>query len=160
MQSARKLSPRAVATIMMLMSALLFFWVFVAEETSGPSQLSFSDIPIARLFQYGIAMALGGVLAGYVLSGCFGRRGWLGWALALAGGVIASLIAGACGSALALVPEIVTRGWGGTDLVAMATGALIVPLSLVEYPVLAVLWLALVGIAHLWSRSSRRRLAG
>ena len=145
-----------VAGMMALAGALLLFALLFTDfsdlAASDPAQL-----PWGLMLRYMVAMAIGGALAGSLLAGLFGRSGLSGWLLALIGGLIASIVAGVVGSFIGQLPDLISGGWQTGMSVAIASGALVLPLALFGWPHLVVVWAAIVAGTHLWVR---RRRAG
>ena len=143
-----------VAGMMALAGALLLFALLFTDfsdlAASDPAQL-----PWGLMFRYMVAMAVGGALAGSLLTGLFGRRGLSGWLLALIGGLIASIVAGVVGSFIGQLPDLISGGWQTGMSVAIASGALVLPLALFGWPHLVVVWAAIVAGTHLWVRRRR-----
>lgn len=157
MNSLKTLSPRLIVVLMMAISGAVFFFAFLAEDLGGPSGITLSDIPTGLLLRYIFAMAAGGALAGFLLSGWFGRRGFLGGVLALLGAIVAALIAGLFGSAIGLAPDILADGWQMKDIIPIGMGAAIVPLAFVSQPILLLPWLTLLVITQIWTKAARQR---
>ncbi len=86
-----------VAGMMALASALLFV-ALLFEDFSALAAADPSQVPWSLMLRYVVSMTFGGAIAGYLLSGMFGRSGIFGWFLALAGGVFTSIFAGILGS--------------------------------------------------------------
>jgi hypothetical protein len=141
----------------MALVGLLFFLIFVAQDFSHFDGMAPSDLPALLILRYALAMSLGGGLSGLVCAGLFGRSGAIGWILAVVGGLVAALLAGLLGSGVALLPELLADGYQASDLFKVLMGALVLPLSLGEQPVLGVLLLALIAAAHLLARKARRK---
>ena len=133
-------SPRFVASTAMAATGTLFFLALVFEDIADLIDTPLSEIPWALIFRYAVAMAFGGAVSGFVLAGLFGRSGLAGWLLAILGGLAATVIAGVLGSFVGLVPELFTNGWQSTYFVAIASGALILPLAWGGWPVLIPIW--------------------
>lgn len=149
------LSPRTTAALCLAVTCVLFFFLFVLEDLSPATQTDQPDPPWGLLARYAVAMAAGGALAGLVSAGLFGRAGATGAILALIGGVVATLIAGALGSAMGLLPDMVAGGMQSQDLIAIAFGLFVVPLAIAEKPALAVVWVGLILATHLAVRAQR-----
>lgn len=152
-------SPRAVATGLTALSSALFFLVFLFEDLGDLLQAPESKVPWGLVVRYLAAMGVAGGLTGFFLSGLFGRRGLAGWALALVAGAVAATVAGVLGSLLGGVNDIVANGFDGRVAIAVAAGALVLPFAFVDWPLLIVLWLALLALTHLWIRALRHRIA-
>ena len=153
--SLKERSARRITTSMMALSGAGLFVVFLLEDVVGRDAAQWSDMPWALILRYEAAMTLGGAIAGFLLSGLFGRRGLRGWPLALLGGVMASTLAGLFGSAVGLIPDILSGGWDQGDLVSIASGLAILPLTLIGHPLLFLLWLLLLILTHVWARRTR-----
>lgn len=144
----------AVAGVLSLASLLLFL-VFDFEDIGQLEGVDWSNLPVGLIARYAIAMGLGGALAGYILSGFFGRFGFFGWLLAFVGGLLVATIAGVLGSAIGLAPDLLADGIQARDLIPIGAGALVLPLAVVEWPIVVVIWVALIFTAHLIARRSR-----
>ena len=156
-EAARKpsRSPRWIVAGMLALANALFFFVFVLEDIPAQGGINLADLPWGLLIRYAVAMAIGGAIAGFCVSALFGRAGLLGWTFALIGGVLATLIAGIIGSAIGRSPELLSNGWQSTDAVAVAAGLILVPLSMIDFPWMFLIWLALVLVTHIWAKSTR-----
>ncbi len=143
-----------VAGMMALASALLFV-ALLFEDFSALAAADPSQVPWSLMLRYVVSMTFGGAIAGYLLSGMFGRAGVFGWFLALAGGVFTSIFAGVLGSFVGLLPDLMSNGWQPTMLISVASGGLVLPFALVGWTALVVVWIAIVVATHL--RARRRR---
>lgn len=114
-----------------------------------------ANLSAGLIARYVIAMAIGGALAGWLFASLFGRRGVLGWVLALLGGLFATMIAGLFGSAFAMLPDLVANGFSMGDLIGIGFGLAVLPLGIASQLFLAAGWLALVIIAQIWARRIR-----
>lgn len=152
--TGRDRSPRFVTTAMMAITGALFFSAFVLEDTTGGGR-DWANLPRGLAVRYLAAMAVGGAIAGWLLAGLFGRRGVLGWLLAVLGGIVASLVAGIFGSAVGLIPDLLADGFSMADLIPIAAGIIIVPLAFGGMPLLIPVWLALIVVTHVWARRAR-----
>jgi hypothetical protein len=148
-------SPRPVVAATLAFASAFFFVVLLFEDFADLAGADLSRLPWGAVLRYVAAMALGGALAGALLAGLFGRRGWPGWLLAGLGGVVATTFAGVLGSLFGLLPDIVSDGWQRRDAVAIGSGALVLPFAAVGWPFLLVLWAALIARAHLRARRLR-----
>lgn len=144
--------------LLMALAGAFFFTVFVAQDVRPNEDLSWRTLPWALLARYGLAMTLGGLLAGFLFGGLFGRQGPLGWLLAVIAGVLAVALSGLLGSAVGLLPDLLADGYQSRDLIAVASGVLILPLALADQPWLLAVLVLLIGAAHVIAR--RRRAAG
>lgn len=154
-------SHRIVATLMMALTGVFLFAALLAEDVLALDAEQRAAVPWLLAARYVLAMAAGGALSGWLLSGLFGRRGVAGWILALLGGTVASLVAGLLGSAVGLLPDLIADGWDMGDLIAIGSGALVLPLSLAGQTLLFLIWLALLLATHVLTRQRRqiRRMA-
>lgn len=150
---------KRVSSAVMAVMGLMFFGAFVGQDVRIHPEIAFADMPWGLILRYALAMTLGGALAGYLLAGLFGRRGLLGWFVAFVGGLLCALIAGVFGSVIGLVPDLLADGYQTADLVRAALGALVVPLSLIEAPILLPVLVGLLIAAHLLVKRSRTPLA-
>lgn len=142
-------------TIVLACASMLLFLALVFEDISELADTDWSDLPLGLITRYLIAMGLGGALAGYFLSGLFGKNGILGWLLAIVGGVVAATFAGLVGSAIGLSPDLLSDGFQTRDMVAIGAGALVFPLALIGWPILLPIWVALIFTAHILARKRR-----
>ncbi|MEO1681602.1 MAG: hypothetical protein AAFU80_25955 [Pseudomonadota bacterium] len=101
----------------------------------------------------------GGFVAGWLLGGTFGRLGIAGWPLALVGGVLASLLAGLIGAAIASLPGMVGGISIGSQIVQVGVGVLVTPLAIEGAPWFGIAWLIAVLVLHVLVRRVRRRHA-
>ncbi|AXI45237.1 hypothetical protein C1J03_03810 [Sulfitobacter sp. SK012] len=145
----------SAVTIVLALSSMLLFLALVFEDLGEIADADWSNLPIGLIVRYLIAMGLGGALAGHILSGLFGRTGFLGWLLAIFGGVVTATFAGMVGSAIGLAPDLFLDGFQTRDFVAIGAGALVFPLALIGWPVLLPIWTALVSTAHILARRRR-----
>ena len=100
-------------------------------------------------------MGLAGALVGYLLSGMFGKSGLKGWVLAWLGGLLVATIAGIVGSAVGLLPDLIAGGPRTGAIVAILAGALVLPLALIGWPILVLIWILLVSLAHITARADK-----
>jgi hypothetical protein len=149
-------SVRPIVTAMMAITGASFFAILVAEDVAGLAGDVRADLPWGLILRYLVAMAAGGAAVGALLAGWFGRRGIAGWLLALLAGVVCSCVAGLLGSAVGLLPDLLSDGWHTADAIPIAFGLLVVPLALIDQPVFLLLWLALVAATHLLALRVRR----
>ena len=117
---------------------------------------SMAEVPWGLILRYVIAFGLAGAGVGFVLAGLFGRRGPVGWLLAFAGWVFVSVLSGAIGSFLGLVPDLVGGAAPTGALISLASGALVPVFALSGRPVLILAWLALFLLTHVLARRHRR----
>lgn len=141
--------------LLMALAGAFFFAVFVSQDVRPNEDLSWRTLPWGLLVRYGVAMVLGGLLAGFLFGGLFGRRGVLGWLLAVIVGILALSLSGLLGSAVGLLPDLLADGYQPRDLVAVAAGVLILPLTLADQPWLLAVLLLLIGGAHVLARRGR-----
>ena len=141
-------SPRVIASLAMAVTGTLFFLALVFEDVADLFDTPLSEIPWALILRYAIAMAIGGAVSGLVLAGLFGRSGLIGWLLAILGGLAATVIAGVLGSFFGLSPELLANGWQSSHFVAIASGALVLPLAWGGWPILIPIWAAMVLLTH------------
>ena len=149
-------SPSAITVPMMALLGGIFFSAFLLEDLAASGEQNWSDMEMALIFRYVVAMIFGGALAGVLLSGIYGRAGVLGWILAFSGGVCAALIAGILGSAAGLLPNLLSDGWQSTDLISIAFGALVAPLAAATHPWLLLVWVIIVAATHVLCRRKRQ----
>jgi len=150
-------SPRAVVIAMMALTGAVFFFAFLYQDLAVLSLDQLGQAPWGLIVRYIVAMGLAGAVAGALFSGLFGRHGLPGWLLALLGGILATAVTGLLGSFFGLVPDLLTRGWGQTDFVAIGMGLLVVPLSFLDHPVFFPVWLVLILLTH-WLTARRRAI--
>ncbi|WP_147238796.1 hypothetical protein [Rhodosalinus halophilus] len=148
-------SPRvAVAGAMALAGALLFV-VFLYEDMEDALRAAEAALPWGPILGYVVAMGFGGAVAGALLSGAFGRRGIGGWFLSALAGVVTTTVGGMLGSLAGLLPSLISEGWTTGDLIGIGAGALILPLAIIDWPLLILIWIGLVVAAHLLARHRR-----
>ncbi|MEP1201132.1 hypothetical protein [Tateyamaria sp.] len=104
------------------------------------------------IVRYFMAMGLGGAVAGYALSNLFGRSGLLGWVLAAMGGILVATFAGLLGSAIGLLPDLLSDGFQTPDILAVSAGALVLPLALIGWPTLLPIWIGLIFLVHILAK--------
>jgi hypothetical protein len=77
--------------------------------------------------------------------------------LALVGGALGTLVAGAAGGAFANLPELAfgSPGFRTELLVSAAAGAPVVPMAAAGSPFLGLLWLALIAATHAAAGAAR-----
>ncbi|MEM8731064.1 MAG: hypothetical protein AAGF79_14225 [Pseudomonadota bacterium] len=150
-------SRKARLTVIVLMAILgaTFFFGFLSEDMGHVTEEQRDTVSQTLVLRYIVAMALGGAIGGAITAGLFGRHGVLGWLLGFVGGVLASLLGGFFGSALGLVPDLISSGFVLPDVVAVGFGFVLIPLSLVGEPLMVAVWLALVVITHVLARRAR-----
>ncbi|MBE9636797.1 hypothetical protein [Salipiger mangrovisoli] len=151
----RTRSPRYVTTLMMALIGVMLIAAFMAEDAAAKGDVTWADLPKGLMLRYLLAMAIGGALAGWLLSGMFGRRGVGGFMLGFLGSVIATLVAGLFGSAAGLLPDLLRDGWSSADLIPVLYGLAVLPLAFAGQPLLFVGWLVLMLLTHLWARRIR-----
>ena len=147
---------RITAALMMALLGALLFAAFVLQDIRLRPDLPAGELPWGLMIRYGLAMTLGGAIAGLLFSGLFGRSGAGGWVLTLIAGILAAAISGVLGSAVGLLPELLTDGLNTTEIVRVAAGLLILPLAIVEQPWLAIVLVLLLVITHLRCHAARR----
>ena len=155
MNRSGAVAARRVVAVMMALVGALFFYEFLRDDLGSLPDERQQDIQIFLILRYLVAMAIGGAVAGAVIAGLFGRRGGLGWFLAILGALLVTALAGMIGSALALVPDLISDGWVTGDIIPIAFGLVLIPLSLAGRPWLFAIWLALLILTHLWARRCR-----
>lgn len=148
-----------ITTAMMALTGLIFFAAFVSQDLGMLPNAETGQLPWGLIIRYAIAMAGGGALAGFLLRGLFGRGTFGGWLLAGLGGILASLIAGIFGSAFGLLPDLLADGFDMADLVQAAFGVLVVPLTILEQPILLLVLLGMIVGTHIMAKSARNRVA-
>lgn len=147
---------KQITVLIMAVTGLLFFAAFVSQDIRVLPDVTWGELPWGLILRYALAMTFGGALAGFLFAGFFGRRGFLGWLLAIIGGVLSALVAGLFGSAIGLLPDLLADGYHTADLVRAGLGVLVIPLSLIEQPALILLLAGLVGLAHVMAKRARR----
>ena len=147
---------KSTVTIMLALASMLLFIALVFEDMGEFTDADWSNLPFGLITRYLIAMGLGGAFAGYILSGLFGRSGFLGWLFTIIGGVLVATFAGLIGSAIGLSPDLLSDGLQTRDVVAIGAGALVLPLALTGWPVLLPIWIALISTAHILARKRRK----
>ena len=141
--------------MMAVVGVLVFSVLLVGDMSLLPADSSVA-VPWALVFRYGVAMAIGGALAGAALAGLFGRRGIGGWLLSLLGGAIASVVAGLLGSAVGLAPDLLRDGFQTGDLIAVGFGGVLAPIALAESWGHLGVWLGLIALTHILCGKARR----
>ena len=149
-----KLRKTAVVGILALASMVLFL-VLVFEDVRAFQDANWRQLPLALVARYAVAMGLAGALVGYLLSGMFGKSGLKGWVLAWLGGLLVATIAGIVGSAVGLLPDLIAGGPRTGAIVAILAGALVLPLALIGWPILVLIWILLVSLAHITARAGK-----
>ncbi len=149
-----KLLKRQVILTLALASMLLFL-ALVFEDIGELAAADWSELPLGLIVRYAVAMGIGGAIAGYVLTGLFGRAGVIGWGLAMTGGVLVATFAGLLGSAIGLSPDLLSDGYQTRDIIAIGAGALVLPLAVIGWPVLLPVWIVLIARAHMLARKWR-----
>jgi hypothetical protein len=146
-----------IAALMMALTGAILFAAFVLQDIKIHPEMAWHDLPWSLILRYAGAMTLGGALSGLVFSGLFGRNGFGGWILAILGGVLGASISGLFGSAFGLVPDLAAGGISTTELLQIAAGILVLPLSVIEEPLLGLVLTALVIATHILCKRARRR---
>jgi energy-converting hydrogenase Eha subunit A len=147
---------KLVASGMMALIGALLFGAFVLQDLRSVPRENMADVPWDLVLRYSIAMIVGGALAGIMFCGLFGRRGIIGWCLAMIGGVIASLLSGVLGSVFGLLPELLADGFSPSDVVQVGAGLFVLPLAVAEQPALLLAFFVLVGATHVLCRRARQ----
>jgi hypothetical protein len=143
------------ALMMAVVGVLIFSVLLVGDMSLLPADAS-TAVPWALVIRYGVAMAIGGALAGAALAGMFGRAGVGGWLLSLLAGAIASVVAGLLGSAVGLAPDLLRDGFQTGDLIAVGFGAFLAPIALIESWGHLAVWVGLIALTHLLCGKARR----
>jgi hypothetical protein len=143
------------ALMMAVVGVLIFSVLLVGDMSLLPADAS-TAVPWALVIRYGVAMAIGGALAGAALAGMFGRAGVGGWLLSLLAGAIASIVAGLLGSAVGLAPDLLRDGFQTGDLIAVGFGAFLAPIALIESWGHLAVWVGLIALTHLLCGKARR----
>ncbi len=153
----KRKAPRRAATIMMAVIGASLFLLFLSRDLPDGLQDDWARENFGLVARYVIAMTLGGAIMGFLLASLFGRDGIVGWFVALAGGLLSTLIAGAFGSFIGLLPDLLADGWQATDFVAIAFGFLVLPLAAAENTFSLLIWVAMVAATHLLSKVERMK---
>jgi hypothetical protein len=141
---------------MMALAGASLFAAFVGQDIRlRPANMALADLPWGLILRYVAAMAAGGAVAGLIFAGFFGRRGVFGWVLAALGGLLATAISGALGSAFGLLPDLLADGYHSSDVIPVAAGLLVLPLAAGEQPLLLVVVAALVALTHVLCKRGR-----
>lgn len=146
---------RRTATLMMAVIGASLFLLFLSRDLPDGLQDDWARENFGLVARYVIAMTLGGAIMGYLLAALFGRDGIVGWFLALAGGLLSTLIAGAFGSFIGLLPDLLADGWQVTDFVAIGFGFLVLPLAAAENTLSSLVWVAMVVATHMLCKFER-----
>ena len=141
-------SPRFLVALVIAVTCALTFAIVPIEDTAAFDDMSVGDLPWGLILRYMLTSALGGLIAGYLLAGLFGRRGAVGWILALIGGGLAMLLAGLLGSFFGWIPDTFSEAGAPSPLVAVPAGALIPIFAFVGRPILFLVWIAVVLATH------------
>jgi hypothetical protein len=141
--------------MMAVVGVLVFSVLLVGDMSLLPADASVA-VPWALVIRYGVAMAIGGALAGAALAGLFGHRGIGGWLLSFVGGAIAAVVAGLLGSAVGLLPDLLRDGLQTGDLIAVGFGGVLAPIALLESWGHLAVWLGLIALTHILCGKSRR----
>ncbi|MES0827719.1 hypothetical protein [Ruegeria sp. SCP11] len=151
-------TPRLVSTISMALIGASLFLLFLSRDLSEGLQDEWARENWGLVVRYVIAMLLGGAIMGYLLASMFGHAGLGGWIWAFIGGLLSTLVAGACGSLIGLLPDLLADGWQAKDLVAILFGFLVLPIAAAEKLGSSVIWLAAVAATHVLSKYVRSKL--
>ncbi len=151
-------TPRLAPTITMALIGASLFLLFLSRDLPEGLRDDWAIENVGLVVRYVIAMTLGGATMGYLLAFMFGRAGFGGWILALIGGVLSTLVAGACGSLLGLLPDLLADGWQANDLVAILFGFLVLPIAAVDKLGSSLIWLAAIVAAQILSNYERAQI--
>jgi hypothetical protein len=143
------------ALMMAVVGVLVFSVLLVGDMSLLPADAS-TAVPWVLVIRYGVAMAIGGALAGAGLAGLFGRAGLGGWLLSLVGVAVASIVAGFLGSAVGLAPDLLRDGLQPGDMIALGFGAFLAPIALFESWGHIAVWFGLVALTHLLCAKARQ----
>lgn len=144
-----------VAALMMALTSAVLFGAFVIQDIRIHPELAPQDLPWGLIIRYGLAMILGGALAGLVFCGLFGRGAIGGWVVALLGGIIAVSVSGLFGSAFGLLPDMLSDGFSVSEAVQIGAGLLVLPLSATEEPILIPIVAGLIAATHILCKRQR-----
>lgn len=133
------------------------FLLFLSRDLPAGLSDDWARQNIGLVARYVIAMTVGGAIMGYLLAPMFGRAGIGGLIASLLGGVLSTFIAGAFGSLIGLLPDLLVNGWQSSDLVAILFGFAVLPLAAAENLGSSLVWLAMVFGAHVLSKIERAR---
>lgn len=133
------------------------FLLFLSRDLPAGLSDDWARQNIGLVARYVIAMTVGGAIMGYLLAPMFGRGGIGGLIASLLGGVLSTFIAGAFGSLIGLLPDLLVNGWQSSDLVAILFGFAVLPLAAAENLGSSLVWLAMVFGAHVLSKIERAR---
>lgn len=153
-----RFNPKFVPVGVMAFVGVILFVTVVHSDLAAISESRSANAPTGLIIRYALAMAIGGALAGYVLSRLFGRAGIMGWILALIGGLLATIGSGLIGSLFGRLPELLSDGFQMGDLIAVAAGMLIPLFALGDDGWLTLVWLIMILAAHVWKRQLQNRL--
>ncbi len=145
-------SPVLAESLLLAAASALLFLALVFEDFDQLRETDWSEQPMGLIVRYFVAMGLGGAVAGYALSNLFGRSGLLGWVLAAMGGILVATFAGLLGSAIGLLPDLVSNGFQTPDILAVSAGALVLPLALIGWPTLLPIWIGLIFLVHILAK--------
>ena len=148
-------APVLAECLLLALASALLFLALVFEDFGQLAETDLSELPMGLIVRYFLAMGLGGAIAGYVLSNLFGRTGLLGWILAMIGGILVATFAGLLGSAIGLLPDLVSDGFQSSDILAVVAGALVLPLALIGWPILLPIWICLILLVHFLAKRRR-----
>ena len=147
---------RTKSALMMALLGALLFAAFVLQDIRNHPEIPTGELPWDLILRYAVAMTLGGALAGFVFSGLFGRQGIGGWILTMISGLIAAAVSGLIGSAIGLLPDLSAGGLSTGEILQIAVGLLVLPLSIAEEPWLVLPVAALLIATHVWCRAARQ----
>ena len=147
--------PKLITSILLAAASALLFLALVFDDIGDLAGTDWSELPLGLIVRYLLAMAVGGAIAGYALSNLFGRTGLLGWVLALIGGILVATFAGLLGSAIGLLPDLLSDGFQTPDILAVGAGVLVLPLAMLGWPILIPVWVGLIFLVHLLARRQR-----
>lgn len=147
--------PRLVVGLMMAIISGLLVLAFIFQDRAAMANAA-PGLAGAITFQL-LAQGLGGFICGWLFAGLFGRGGAMGWALSLVSGVVVTLLAGALGGVLKSIPVILSQGIAFQEILNIAIGALAGPLAFDRNPLLAVAWVGLLLLTHIFALRQRRQ---
>lgn len=154
---SRRKTPRRAATFVMAVIGASLFLLFLSRELPEGLNDDWAKKNIGLVARYVIAMTIGGAAMGYLLAPMFGRAGIGGYIASILGAVLSTLIAGAFGSLIGLLPDLLADGWQSSDLVSILFGFAVLPLAAVENLGSSLVWLAMAVSAHYLSKSERAK---
>ncbi len=144
---------KVIVSVVMACIGLVLFLAVVLGDSTPETEVLVDEQNTELLLRYAVSMALGGGVLGLLASSLFGRRGVIGWIIALFAGALTTLFAGLVGSLIALLPDRLADGWQSSDLFPILSGALIPVFALYDWACFALVLPVVILLVHFWVRS-------